>query len=79
MSGRFAGGFIDERDPEAVEKWARDFFGGLDFRALAERHGTEPTIEAVAESYAQKSDPATREVLRAVCEEELRRGKVNCR
>ena len=71
--GDFTGGFINEWGPAAVEKWARGFFGGLDFMALATQRETEPTIEAVAKSYTGGKDPATRSVLRAVCEEKLRK------
>ena len=63
----FFGGFIDEHDSAAVERWSAGFCDGLDVAVMAERYGVEPTVEAVARHISGKFPSDTREVSFLAC------------
>ena len=69
----WSGGFIDQEDPGAVERWARDSCRGLSVEEAATRFETEPTIAAIAKEVASGFPEATRKAAQRACEAELRK------
>jgi len=69
---QWSGGFIDEHDFHAVERWARGMCRGLSVEEAARQFETESTIEAIADELAQGLPAKTYEAVRLGCKAELR-------